>query len=155
VRIQGKVTKFVQGWNFISGEIEADDDERYKVVSSKDISADARGRRFLRQGEVCEFDSSRTLRRVAKNITRPFAEKVDPRERELCLVIDGDFLMRQVGGRLATDFGVLDGISPGSIVSCGVSSSNGHTMWRATEVRFVSSSESDVNWAVEEASLNA
>jgi hypothetical protein len=127
VRIQGKVTRFVQGWNFISGEIDADDGERYKVVSSKDISPDARGRRFLQPGEVCEFDSSRTLRRVAKNITRPFAEKVDPHERELCLVIDGDFLMRQIGGRLATDYGALDGIPPGSIVSCGVASSQGDT----------------------------
>lgn len=147
MRIQGTVIKFVQGWDFISGEIQANDGDKYKVVSSKDISADLRGRRFLEVGEVCEFDSSRVLRKVAKNITRPFAEKVDPHAREMCMVVDSDVLMRMVGGRLATDFGVLVGIPPGSIVSCKAVPSHGHSMSRAVDLRFVAESEADVkNW---------
>jgi hypothetical protein len=58
--------------------------------------------------------------------------------------------MRSAGGRLTTEFGALDAIAPDSIVECGVKKSAGHTMWMATDIRFIASSESEVDWALAE-----
>jgi len=151
VRIRGVVSKFVQGWDHVSGDIQSEDGNRYKVITSKDIQPDCIGRRYLVESEPVEFESSNTIRRIAKNIIRPSAEKkiIPSSHRELCVVIDENMLMRSVGGRLTTEFGALDGIAPDSIVECGVKKSAGHTMWMATEIRFVAASENEVeDWTL-------
>jgi hypothetical protein len=152
VRIRGIVIKFIQGWNHVSGEIQSEHGEKYKVITSKDIRPDCIGRRYLVESESVEFEGSYTIRRVAKNIIRPSAEtKIIPSShRELCVVIDENMLMRSAGGRLTTEFGALDAIAPDSIVECGVKKSAGHTMWMATDIRFIASSESEVDWALAE-----
>ena len=152
MRIRGTVTRFIQGWDHVSGDIQSEDGDRYKVITSRDIQPDCIGRRYLVESESVEFESSNTIRRIANNIIRPSAEKkiIPSLHRELCVVIDENMLMRSLGGRLTTEFGSLDGIAPDSIVECGVKKSAGHTMWMATDIRFIATSESEVDWTLAE-----
>ena len=152
MRLNGTVVTFIQRFDSVGGKIRIENDDWYKVISSKDISPDCIGRRFLIPGEPVTFQAKSTGR-IATNIVRPFAEKsiIPSNHRELAIVIDENFLMRRFGGRLVADRGALDGIPPDSIVSCGVTKSAGHTMWRAVDVRHVAASESEVDWNSEEA----
>jgi hypothetical protein len=154
--IEGVCLHWQQTERFAYGRVRDAQGRRYSVAGNQ-VEQDAVGRYELIPGEVVRFDrgpdrmsKSGKKRRTAVNVRRPFKdESTDYRtHREVCKVLDENWLLRLRGGLLAVSLGDLDGIRPGSIVECGVEPSDGFKTWRANDVVFLFRSEEE--WAASE-----
>jgi hypothetical protein len=162
--MEGFVLNWCQTTDFASGKI-VDKEDNWYSVTGRDVEPDSIGRIFLVVGEPVRFRSitrnknksgTKTYKH-ATDIERPKKENnIDPKtHRELCLVKDSNWLVRQLGGLLTVCYGDLDGIAPKSIVSCGVKQDIGRVTWRATNIKFIAESEAEVDWTKAEATIHA
>jgi hypothetical protein len=131
-------------------------------VSGRDVSLDCLGRCFLQKDEPVIFiperrATTRGNRWYAKSVTRPWAERnIDPEtHREICKVLDVDWIIRQLGGRLLLDRDEpeFDFLRAGQIVCCGVRSPCRGNTWVAVDIRILAADESSFDWNSEEAQL--
>jgi hypothetical protein len=160
--IQGNAVSWLQTTENGSGKI-IDSENNWYRVAGHSVEWDCLGRVFLEVGEPVLFHaktkvskSSGKTYRVALNVKRPNKETgIDPRNwRELCLVRDSNFVVRQLGGLLVVGYDDLSGLRPGDIISCGIERDGNFPTWRATNIRFVAESESEIDWSKEGDYLN-
>jgi len=151
--MEGIVREWHQSFDYSSGRLETEDGNYWSVASGKDVQTDSIGRCFLVPLEMCAFTPDHIRKngkiiRVAKNVLRPWREmNIDPRtHRELCIVKNKNWLVRQLGGLLTTKEGELDGINPGAIVEVSVTQDRGFPTWRAFDLKFIAEDESLVDW---------
>lgn len=152
--MDGVVTKWLETEAGSFGRIFAEGTS-YRV-SGKDVELDSIGRCLLQIGEPVTFDPERNKtadgnRLYAVRVKRPWAEKnIDPAQhREIAKVLDHNWLIRQIGGRLTIDRDEpeYDFLEPLQIVECSVRPPRRGLTWRAVDIRILARSEDEFNWS--------
>jgi hypothetical protein len=150
--LEGTVVTWIQTDRHASGTIQDSNGDWYRV-KGEHVDLDRLGRCELIEGESVFFErgpdgttKGGKVYRTAIGVKRPFKDDAtDYRtHREFCKVLDKNWLLRERGGLLTVNFGDLDGMRSGNIVSCGVQPEPGFRTWRATDIEFAFNSESDL-----------
>lgn len=147
--MDGTVIEWSQDWNYSKGRIEGADGVFYRC-SGKEIELDSIGRCLLVPGEPVTFlpstATSQKGRRypTATNVKRPWkVNNIDFKtHREVCLVRDRDWLIREIGGLLVIRDRDSGGLCMGNIIECGVQPPPaGFRTWQAISPIFLADSE--------------